>query len=75
MANNVKRPVRPAMGRISYALMARFSESLICGRCFRRNVRKPVRQVFSSRHKPLPICHDCSSELFADQKASVLRFN
>jgi hypothetical protein len=75
MASNFKRPVRSGSDRVSYELLARFSELLICGRCFSRNVLKPVPQVLSSRHKPLAICHECSRKLQADHQARVLQLN
>lgn len=75
MVSKVRRSVRVGTKRVSYALMERFSEQLICGRCFRQNVRKPVRQVLSSHHRPLPLCRDCSNEVFADHRARVLKFN
>ena len=64
-----------ARRKVSYALMAKFSELLICGRCFSQNVRKPVRQVMSVHHRPLPLCHECSHEVRADKRAKILRFN
>ncbi len=75
MASNLKRPSRPGMDRVSYALMGRFSELLICGRCFSHNVRKPVRQLMSSHHRPLGLCHECSREVLADHKARILKLN
>jgi hypothetical protein len=75
MANRINNPCKPRRRTVSYALMQRFSELLICGRCFSHQVRKPVRQLFSSHHKPLALCHDCSRKLRAEHKAQVVRLN
>jgi len=75
MASKMKRPMRPGTDRVSYALMARFSELLICGRCFSRNVRTPVRQLLSCHHKPMALCHACSTELHAGHQARILNLN
>ncbi len=61
--------------KVSYALMARFTELLLCSRCFSQQVRQPVRQLMSSHHRPLALCHECSREVLAQHKARVLRFN
>jgi hypothetical protein len=75
MSSKAKNPCRNAAHRkVSYALMSRFSELLICARCFRQNVRKPVRQLMSVHHRPLALCHDCSHEVRAEYRARVLRF-
>jgi hypothetical protein len=61
--------------KVSYALMARFTELLICSRCFSQRVQRPVRQLISSHHRPLALCHECSREVLAQHKARVLKFN
>lgn len=73
MVSKVRRPVQRST--VSYELLEHFSELLICGRCFRNNVRKPVRQLISQHHRPLALCHECSYELLADHKARVLKLN
>jgi hypothetical protein len=76
MARKLNRPGRSVRRRnVSYALMARFSELLICARCFRNNRRNPIRQILSQHHRPLPLCHACSRELLADRNAEVLHLN
>ena len=73
MVSKVRRPARRS--KVSYELLEHFSELLICGRCYRNNVRKPVRQLLSPYHRPLALCHDCSHELLADKKARILKLN
>jgi hypothetical protein len=76
MARKVNKPGRPARRRnVSYALLERFSELLICARCFRNNHRNPVRQILSRHHRPLPLCHKCSHEVLGDRNAEVLHLN
>ena len=71
--------IRPEIARprnkVSYALMTRFTELLICSRCFSQRVQRPVRQLMSSHHRPLTMCHECSREVLAQHKARVLKFN
>jgi hypothetical protein len=64
-----------ATNKVSYALMGRFTELLICSRCFSHEVRRPVRQVMSSHHQPLALCHACGRKVLAQHKARVLKFN
>lgn len=73
MVAKVKSPT--SRKKVSYELLERFSELLICGRCFRKHVRKPVRQLMSSHHRPVALCHDCSNEVLADRNARILRMN
>jgi len=59
--------------KVDYSLLERFTELLICSRCFKQKVRQPVRQLVSGRHRPLALCHDCAREEFADHRAPVVR--
>jgi hypothetical protein len=61
--------------KVSYALLAGFSDLLICSRCLKQNIRKPVRQLMSVHHRPLALCHECSHEVHNDHQAAVLKFN
>jgi len=63
-----------ARAEVDYSLLERFTELLICARCFRKHVRQPVRQLVSGRHRPLALCHVCASRAAADERAPVLRF-
>jgi hypothetical protein len=74
MTVKMNKPGRAAE-KVSFALMGRFTELLICSRCFSHKVRRPVRQVMSSRHQPLALCHNCSRKVMAQHKARILKFN
>jgi hypothetical protein len=58
--------------KVDYSLLERFTELLICSRCFRKHMRQPVRQLVSGRHRPLALCHECASKAHADHRAPVL---
>jgi len=60
---------------VSYELMDRVTDLLICSRCFRRNVRKPIRTVVSRRHKPMPVCPECSGKIKPGHVAKVVSFD
>ena len=75
MVSRVNKPGKPGRRKVSYTLLEHFSDLLICGRCFSQQVRKPVRQLLSSHHKPLALCHDCSREVLAEHRARVISFN
>lgn len=65
---------KSAVGKkIDYSILARFTELLICSRCFQNKVRRPVRQLVSGRHRPLALCHDCTREHNSGYKAPVVR--
>ncbi len=61
--------------KVSYKLIDRVTDLLICSRCFRRNVRKPIRAVISSRHKPMPVCDECSGRIKPGHVAKVVSFD
>ncbi len=58
--------------KISYTLMERVTDLLICSRCFRRNVRMPVRMLLSNRRRPMPVCDECSGRIKPGHKAKVV---
>lgn len=60
--------------KVSYTLLQRVSNLLICSRCFRRNVHQPLVQVFSRHHRPLPLCPACSGRLSSGHTARVISF-
>lgn len=62
-----KAPAR----KVDYSLLHRFTELILCSRCFKRQIRQPVRQLLSGRHRPLAMCHDCASQAHADYRAPV----
>jgi hypothetical protein len=35
------------------------TDLLLCSRCLRAGVRRPVPQAISPRHRPLALCGDC----------------
>ena len=57
--------------KVDYSFLHRFTELLICSRCFSKRVRQPVRQLLSDRHRPLTLCHECCREARADYRAPV----
>lgn len=59
---------------VSYTLLNQLSDLLICSRCFRRNVRQPLVQVFSRRHRPVHLCPECSGKVKPGGTAKVLKF-
>ncbi len=61
--------------KVSYELLGYFTELLICSRCFSHKVQRPIRQLISSHHQPLALCHACSRKVLAQHKARVLKFN
>jgi hypothetical protein len=73
--NNSGKADKLRRSKVSYALLERFSDLLICGRCFSHKVCKPVRQVFSSHHRPLALCHECSRAIRSEHRAQVVRLN
>lgn len=61
------------VNKVDYSLLERFTELLICARCFRKHIRQPVRQLVSGRHRPLALCHECATKAAADEAAPVVR--
>ena len=57
---------------VSYTLMDRVTDLLICSRCFRRNVRKKVTTHFSRRGRPMPVCDECSGRIKPGHTAKVV---
>jgi hypothetical protein len=60
---------------ISYELMNRVTDLLICSRCFRRNVCKSIKTLLSHQHRPTPICAECSGEIKPGHVAKVINFS
>lgn len=58
---------------IDYSMLDRFTELLICSRCFCKHIRQPVRQLVSNRHRPLALCQECASKQMVNGPAQVLR--
>jgi len=58
--------------KVNYSLLDRFTELLICSRCFKRHVRQPVRQLLSTRHRPLALCNECSCKASVEHEARVV---
>lgn len=58
--------------KVSYRLMERITDLLICSRCFRRNVRKPVTTLLSTRQRPMPVCAECSGKIKPGHSAKVV---
>ena len=44
---------------IDFGLLERLTDQLVCSRCLKTGVRRPVMQVVSRRHQPRTLCHDC----------------
>ena len=60
---------------VSYKLMDRVTDLLICSRCFRRNVRKQIRAKLSKHQRPMPVCDECSGRLKPGHVAKVVSFD
>jgi superfamily II helicase len=58
---------------VDYSMLDRFTELLICSRCFSKHIRQPIRQLVSTRHRPLALCQECASEQMVSGRAPVLR--
>lgn len=63
---------RPAC-KVDYSMLDRFTELLICSRCFSKHVHQPIRQLVSTRHRPLALCQACASKQRVTARAQVLR--
>lgn len=61
--------------KVSYRLLDRFTDLLICSRCFRRHVRQPVRQLLSTRHRPIALCNDCACKASVEHEARVIQLD
>ena len=62
-----------AKAKVDYSFLERFTELLICSRCFQKKLRQPIRQLVSRHHRPLVLCHDCAREEYAEHRAPVFR--
>lgn len=51
-----------AKDNVSYRLLNRLSNLVICSRCLRSGVVKPVPQVISGRHALTNECPECRAE-------------
>lgn len=60
---------------VSYKLLDRVTDLLICSRCFRRNVRKPIRAKLIKSQRPMPVCDECSGRLKPGHVAKVVSFD
>ncbi len=49
-------------GNVSYRLLNRLSELVICSSCLRRGKVTPVPQIISDRHALTNECADCRSQ-------------
>jgi ribosomal protein L40E len=65
---------KPAVSidRVSYGLLDRIADFLICSRCFRNNRVQPIRRPLSQRHQPVALCRKCSAELNHDHEADLV---
>jgi hypothetical protein len=59
--------------KVSYKLMERVTDLLICSRCFRRNVRRKIILHLSSRKRPMPMCDECSGRIKPGHTAQIVR--
>ena len=63
-----------AKDNISYRLLNRLSDLVICSSCLRRGKVTPVPQIISDRHALTNVCSDCRCERLrpkAGQRAVV----
>ena len=59
--------------KVSYKLMERVTDLLICSRCFRRNVRRKITLYLSSQKRPMPMCDECSGRIKPGHTAQIVR--
>jgi hypothetical protein len=52
-------PMAGHIQNVDYSLMRRLSSLLLCSRCLKHGVRRPVVQVISARHRAQPLCPTC----------------
>lgn len=57
---------------VSYSLMERLADFLICSRCFRQNRHQPIRRPLSQYHQPVALCRKCSAELNGAHQADLV---
>ena len=48
--------------KVDYRLLECRSEDLLCSRCLRRGIRRPVPQLLSRHHRPRSLCPACARE-------------
>ena len=61
---------------IDFGLLDRLTDQVVCSRCLKAGVRKPVTQVVSRRHVPRTLCPDCveGEELRLHETGHVVDF-
>jgi DNA-directed RNA polymerase subunit RPC12/RpoP len=64
---------KKAKCKVDYSMLDRFTELLICSRCYGKHVHQPIRQLVSTRHRPLALCQECASKQMLNVRAPVLR--
>jgi DNA-directed RNA polymerase subunit RPC12/RpoP len=64
---------KKAKCKVDYSMLDRFTELLICSRCYSKHVHQPIRQLVSTRHRPLALCQECASKQMVNVRAPVLR--
>jgi hypothetical protein len=50
---------------VSYGLLNRLSDQLLCSGCLRRGIRRRIVQVISGRHRLRSLCPDCRMRVSA----------
>lgn len=53
--------------KVSYRLLEKLSNLVICSRCLQRGIVTPVPQIISDRHSLTNECVDCRQETLAPQ--------
>ena len=48
-----------ATAHVDYSLLDRRSNQLLCSRCLKAGIRRPVVQVISARHRLQSLCRPC----------------
>jgi superfamily II helicase len=73
MKKRIKGSKRAASrNQVSYGLLDRIADFLICSRCFRNNRVQPIRRPLSQRHQPVALCRKCSAELNHEHEADLV---
>ena len=48
--------------KVDYGLLRRWSNQILCSRCFKRGQRTTVAQIISARHRLLSLCGSCGDK-------------
>lgn len=61
------------LDNISFSLLDRLTDDLLCTRCLRLGVRRRITQVVSCHHRPLTLCRECAPDSPRTPRRNVYR--